>query len=262
MPRLRICGEPTVRAASASAGNRTARSGPSPPCRSAPPRAVTPVLRDQPRARHLVEVEQRRRRRRSSEADHDVGAALMARASGRWRAAVAPRRVRGENVHGATVRFLPRWPRRFRAASPSPAGTSRGLVVRVAGLLDVRASVEIDVAVVDGFVAGLGDYEGTATIDASDRYVVPGFVDAHAPRVVEAPRRRVRATRAAVRDDGRRRRPARDRERARYRRCPLAADVCSRIPLDVWFMASPSAPHRQSRSVDRRRPRRRCDVGA
>jgi hypothetical protein len=27
-------------------------------------------------------------------------------------------------------------------------------------------------------------------------------------------------------------------------------------------MASPSAPHRQSRSVDRRRPRRRCDVGA
>ena len=46
---------------------------------------------------------------------------------------------------------------------------------------------------------------------------------AHAPRVDEAARRRVCAARAADGDDGRRRRPARDRERPRHRRHPLAA---------------------------------------
>ena len=36
-----------------------------------------------------------------------------------------------------------------------------------------------DVAIVDGYVAGLGDYDGTETLDAAGRYVVPGFIDAH-----------------------------------------------------------------------------------
>jgi len=39
--------------------------------------------------------------------------------------------------------------------------------------------LETAVAVVDGFVAGLGDYEGTETLDATGKYVVPGFIDAH-----------------------------------------------------------------------------------
>ncbi len=42
-----------------------------------------------------------------------------------------------------------------------------------------REWLEADVAVVDGVVAGLGDYEGEETLDASGRFVVPGFVDAH-----------------------------------------------------------------------------------
>jgi adenine deaminase len=42
-----------------------------------------------------------------------------------------------------------------------------------------REWLETDVAVVDGFVAGLGAYEGKETLDATDRYVVPGFIDAH-----------------------------------------------------------------------------------
>src|SRR5919204_834756 len=42
-----------------------------------------------------------------------------------------------------------------------------------------REWLEVDVAVCDGFVAGLGEYEGAETIDAGGRYVVPGFVDAH-----------------------------------------------------------------------------------
>jgi adenine deaminase len=39
--------------------------------------------------------------------------------------------------------------------------------------------LECDVAVCDGWIAGLGSYEGRERLDASGRYVVPGFIDAH-----------------------------------------------------------------------------------
>jgi adenine deaminase len=42
-----------------------------------------------------------------------------------------------------------------------------------------REWLETDVAVADGVVAGLGEYEGHETLDAGGRYVVPGFIDAH-----------------------------------------------------------------------------------
>jgi adenine deaminase len=42
-----------------------------------------------------------------------------------------------------------------------------------------REWLDVDVAVVDGVVAGLGSYAGETTIDASGSYVVPGFIDAH-----------------------------------------------------------------------------------
>ena len=55
------------------------------------------------------------------------------------------------------------------------------LVVRGGRVFSVftREWLETDVAVADGFVAGLGSYEGRETLDAEGRYVVPGFVDAH-----------------------------------------------------------------------------------
>ncbi len=55
------------------------------------------------------------------------------------------------------------------------------LVVRGGQVFSVftREWLECDVAVVDGVVAGLGSYEGRETLDASGRFVVPGFVDAH-----------------------------------------------------------------------------------
>jgi adenine deaminase len=55
------------------------------------------------------------------------------------------------------------------------------VVVRGGRVLCVftREWLETDVAVVDGYVAGLGEYEGRETVDASGRWVVPGFVDAH-----------------------------------------------------------------------------------
>jgi adenine deaminase len=42
-----------------------------------------------------------------------------------------------------------------------------------------REWLDVDVAVADGWVAGLGEYEGNEVVDASGRYVVPGFIDAH-----------------------------------------------------------------------------------
>ncbi|HET9460344.1 MAG TPA: hypothetical protein VFO56_00160, partial [Gaiellaceae bacterium] len=55
------------------------------------------------------------------------------------------------------------------------------LVVRGGRVLSVftKEWLNVDVAVVDGVVAGLGDYEGAETLDASGKWVVPGFIDAH-----------------------------------------------------------------------------------
>jgi adenine deaminase len=55
------------------------------------------------------------------------------------------------------------------------------LVVTGGRVLSVftREWLDVDIAVVDGYVAGLGRYEGRETLDASGRHVVPGFVDAH-----------------------------------------------------------------------------------
>jgi adenine deaminase len=62
------------------------------------------------------------------------------------------------------------------------------LVVRGGRVFSVftREWLETDVAVVDGYIAGLGDYEGAETVDASGRYVVPGFVDAHMHRAARS----------------------------------------------------------------------------
>jgi adenine deaminase len=55
------------------------------------------------------------------------------------------------------------------------------LVVRGGRVLDVftREWLDTGIAVVDGVVAGLGDYEGRESLDASGSHVVPGFVDPH-----------------------------------------------------------------------------------
>jgi adenine deaminase len=55
------------------------------------------------------------------------------------------------------------------------------LVVRGGRVFSVftREWLDTDVAVCDGVVAGLGDYDGAEILDASGRYVVPGFIDAH-----------------------------------------------------------------------------------
>ena len=55
------------------------------------------------------------------------------------------------------------------------------LVVRGGKVLSVftREWLDADVAIADGVIAGIGSYEGEASLDASGSYVVPGFIDAH-----------------------------------------------------------------------------------
>ena len=42
-----------------------------------------------------------------------------------------------------------------------------------------REWLDVDIAICDGTIAGLGAYEGTETLDAEGAHVVPGFIDAH-----------------------------------------------------------------------------------
>jgi len=55
------------------------------------------------------------------------------------------------------------------------------LVVRGGRVLSVftREWLDVDVAICDGVIAGLGEYEGAETLDAEGAFVVPGFIDAH-----------------------------------------------------------------------------------
>jgi adenine deaminase len=55
------------------------------------------------------------------------------------------------------------------------------LVVRGGRVLSVftKEWLETGVAIVDGVIAGLGDYDGAEELDATGKHVVPGFIDAH-----------------------------------------------------------------------------------
>ena len=62
-----------------------------------------------------------------------------------------------------------------RGDEPADLVVSGGRVLSVF----TREWLEADIAIADGVVAGLGSYEGHQSLDASGRYVVPGFIDAH-----------------------------------------------------------------------------------
>jgi adenine deaminase len=100
-----------------------------------------------------------------------------------------------------------------------------------------------DVAIVDGYVAGIGDYQGVEQLDATGRYVVPGFVDAHmhlesSKLLVDEFARLVlpRGTTTVVVD------PHEIANVLGTDGVHWLADLCTDIPLDVYFMASSCVP--------------------
>jgi adenine deaminase len=120
-----------------------------------------------------------------------------------------------------------------------------------------REWLETDVAVVDGFVAGLGDYEGRETLDARGQYVVPGFVDAHmhlesTKLLVDEFARLVLpfGTTAVVAD------PHEIANVLGTDGVHWLADLADEVPLDIFFMASSSVPASKFES-----PRRALTAG-
>jgi adenine deaminase len=106
-----------------------------------------------------------------------------------------------------------------------------------------REWLRADVAIVDGYVAGLGEYEGREQIDASGRWVAPGFVDAHvhlesSKLLVDEFARLVLplGTTAVVAD------PHEIANVLGTDGVHWLLDVCRDLPLDVYFMASSCVP--------------------
>ena len=106
-----------------------------------------------------------------------------------------------------------------------------------------REWLDTGVAVVDGWIAGLGDYDGLKKIDATDRFVVPGFVDAHlhlesSKLLVDEFARLVLplGTTAVVAD------PHEIANVLGTDGVHWLLDACDGLPLEVYFMASSCVP--------------------
>src|SRR5918995_516156 len=103
--------------------------------------------------------------------------------------------------------------------------------------------LEGDLAIADGYIAGLGDYEGEEALDASGRYLVPGFIDAHmhlesSKLLVDEFARLVLplGTTAVVAD------PHEIANVLGTDGVHWLLDACKDLPLDVYFMASSCVP--------------------
>jgi adenine deaminase len=119
------------------------------------------------------------------------------------------------------------------------------LVVKGGRVLSVftREWLETDVAVCDGYVAGLGEYEGHETLDVGGAYLTPGFIDAHmhlesTKLLVDEFARLVlpMGTTAVVAD------PHEIANVLGTDGIHWLLDVCSGLPLDVYFTASSCVP--------------------
>nr|WP_238557962.1 adenine deaminase [Paenibacillus sp. A9] len=55
------------------------------------------------------------------------------------------------------------------------------LVIRGGQIVNVFTGelVQQDIAIVDGVIAGIGTYEGIETVDAADKWIIPGLMDGH-----------------------------------------------------------------------------------
>jgi adenine deaminase len=106
-----------------------------------------------------------------------------------------------------------------------------------------REWLETDVAIADGWVAGLGDYEGRETIDVRGRHLVPGFIDAHmhleSTKLLPDEFARLvlpLGTTAVVAD------PHEIANVLGTDGVHWLLDFCADLPLDVYFMASSCVP--------------------
>src|SRR5215471_19661236 len=120
-----------------------------------------------------------------------------------------------------------------------------------------REWMDTDVAIADGFIAGLGSYIGKRTIDVHGEYVVPGFIDAHVH--IESSKLMVDQFSRAVLPHGTTSVVADPHEIANVLGTDgvhWLLDACGDLPLDVFVMASSCVPASSFES-----PRRPFTVG-
>ena len=128
------------------------------------------------------------------------------------------------------------------------------LVLKGGRVLSVftREWLDADVALADGWIAGVGEYEGRETIDAAGKFVVPGFIDAHmhleSTKLLPDEFARLvlpLGTTAVVAD------PHEIANVLGADGVHWLVDFCAELPLDVYFMAPscvPASPFESPRS--------------
>jgi adenine deaminase len=106
-----------------------------------------------------------------------------------------------------------------------------------------REWLEADVAIVDGYVAGLGEYDGAEMQDVSGGFVVPGFIDSHmhleSTKLLPDEFARLvlpLGTTAVVAD------PHEIANVLGTDGVHWLLDFCDDLPLDIYFMASSCVP--------------------
>jgi adenine deaminase len=119
------------------------------------------------------------------------------------------------------------------------------VVVRGGRVLSVftREWLDTDIAIADGWIAGLGDYDGEEVVDATGQFVVPGFLDAHmhleSTKLLPDEFARLvlpLGTTAVVLD------PHELANVLGTDGVHWLLDACEGLPLDFYFMASSSIP--------------------
>src|SRR5438876_10778143 len=164
----------------------------------------------------------------------------------------ASSRVRGVNTSTGAKRTSPSWENRLampdelsRLLAVARGDEPADVVVRGGRVLSVFTGewLDGDVAVADGWIAGLGEYDGREVVDAGGHYVVPGFIDAHmhleSTKLLPDEFARLvlpLGTTAVVLD------PHELANVLGTDGVHWLLDACEGLPLDFYFMASSSIP--------------------
>jgi adenine deaminase len=132
-----------------------------------------------------------------------------------------------------------RWMAVARGDEPADLVLAGGRVLSVF----TKEWLEVDVAIVDGHVVGLGRYDGGKRIDVAGAYLVPGFIDAHMH--LESSKLTVDEFARAVLAHGTTAVIADPHEIANVLGTDgihWLLDCCADLPLDVYVMASSCVP--------------------
>ena len=133
----------------------------------------------------------------------------------------------------------PRWMAVARGDEPADLVVTGGKVLSVF----TKEWLEMDVAIVDGHVVGLGRYDGGERLDVAGGYLVPGFIDAHMH--IESSKLTVDEFARAVLAQGTTTVVADPHEIANVLGTDgihWLLDSCADLPLDVFVMAPSCVP--------------------